>query len=205
MKSAAQQLSHPFSHSFTRTQFGLHRPNLRRFGGLLGLLAMAGLLPVLIALVANISGLAGNPATGFPLSKFDVIDFAENPNVGVQEARALIASGALVLDARSAQARASDPLPNAQPIDSLDLGLGDDVLNAALRALGVSAAQAIVVVGDPTDSSAEEDHIVAALRALGHPRAVLAVGGLPALRAAGFLTIYPPMGAGDFTVARQDS
>lgn len=189
MKSAVQQLSVP--------QFSLHR-----LGGLLGLLAMAALLPVLIALVANISGLAGNPATGFPLSKFDVIDFAERPSVGVQEARALIASGALVLDARAAQARATDPLQNAQPVDTLDPALDDEALTLVLRGLGVSAAQPVVVVGDPADSSAEEENIVAALRALGHPRAVLVDGGLPALRAAGFLTIYPPLGAGDFTVSR---
>lgn len=176
--------------------------NLQRIGGLLGLLALAGLLPVMVALLANISGLAGNPTTGFPLSKFDVIDFAENPTVGVQEARAIIASGALVLDARSPQARATDPLPNAQPIDDLDLALDDAALASALQALGVSAAQPVVVVGDPSDSTGAEDSIVAALRTLGHPRAVLVDGGLPALRAAGFLTLYPPLGVGDFTVSR---
>lgn len=176
--------------------------SLHRIGGLLGLLALAGLLPVMVALLANISGLAGNPAGSFPLSKFDVIDFAENPTVGVQEARAIIASGALVLDARSHQARATDPLPNAQPIDDLDLALDDAALTSALQALGVSAAQPVVVVGDPSDSTGAEDSVVAALRTLGHPRAVLVDGGLPALRAAGFLTLYPPLGHGDFTVSR---
>lgn len=194
MKSAISHVS--------LASFSLHKLDMHKLGGLLGLLALAGVLPFLIALVANISGLAGNPVGGFPLSKYDVIDFAEAPSVGVQEARALIASGALVLDARSAQARATDKLTNAQPIASLDPAQDDAALTGALRALGVSAAQPVVVVGDPADSNAEEDRIVATLRALGHPRAVLVEGGLPALRAAGFLTIYPPLGAGDFTITR---
>lgn len=193
MKRAAQ----PVSQAISLSHFNLHR-----IGGLLGLLALAGLLPVTVALLANVSGLAGNPAGGFPLSKFDVIDFTQAQNVGVQEARAIVASGALVLDARSPQARATDPLPNAQPIDGLDLTLDDAALTSTLQALGVSAAQPVVVVGDPSDSTDAEDSIVVALRTLGHPRAVLAEGGLPALREAGFLTIYPPLGHGDFAVSR---
>lgn len=193
MKSVAQPASRPFA---------LPVLTLHRLGGVLGLLALVGLLPILVAILANISGLAGNPAPGFAPSKFDVIDFAENRSVGAQEARALIASGALVLDARPPSRRLATPVANVQPIDGIDLTRDDATLTAGLRAYGISAAQPVVVVGDPADSRSRDSLIVEALRSLGHPRVVLVDGGLPALRQAGFVAIYPPAGSGDFTVTR---
>ncbi|MBL8709888.1 MAG: hypothetical protein JNL25_11890 [Rhodospirillaceae bacterium] len=186
MKSVAAQITLP--------QFSRHR-----IGGFAGLVALVAILPVLIGLLANISGLAAGPA-----NPFDVIDFAESRRVGGQEARALIAAGALVLDARAPERRLADPLANVQPIDGIDLSSSDLMLTAGLRAYGVSAAQPVVVVGDPADGDSRDGTIVEALRSLGHPRVVLVEGGLPALRDAGFVSIYPPSGGGDFTVARQN-
>lgn len=173
-----------------------------------GGLAMLGLVPAIVGLLGDVAGLTGNPAsarpTGFPNARFDVIDFAESPVIGVQEARALIAAGALVLDARADFVRDSDPLPNAQPVTGIDPALDDRELTDRLRSLGVSRAQAVVVVDDVLDDAGGSgaDEIVATLRDLGHARAVAAEGGLPALRAAGFFAVYPPAGPGDFTVRR---
>jgi hypothetical protein len=193
MKSVAQQSGQFFS---------LPMLKLHRLGGVLGLLALVGLLPILVAILANMSGLAGNPAPGFAPSKFDVIDFSESRSVGVQEARALIASGALVLDARPPSHRLAAPVANVQPIDGIDLARDDATLTAGLRAYGISAGQPVVVVGDPADSNKSDETIVEALRSLGHVRVVRVEGGLPALRQAGFVAIYPPAGSGDFTVTR---
>jgi 3-mercaptopyruvate sulfurtransferase SseA len=183
--------------------------NLHALGGVLGLAALIAVLPVSIGLVASLSGLAAGPT-----SSVDVIDFSARRFVAVQEARALIASGALVLDARDAELRQAQPLDHAQPIAWSDLAvasgphgdrLSDDdaTLTASLQALGVSNAQPIVVIGDPIRGHGEDARIVLALRALGHARSVLVDGGLPALLSAGLPTIYPPFGNGDFSVSRQ--
>jgi hypothetical protein len=191
MKSVADQPSLPPYH--------LLKLNLRKLSGLAAIVAAVA---VLVALLAHLSGLAGHAVAGAAPSKFDVIDFAGNSTIGVQEARALIASGALVLDARAPARRLAEPIANVLPIDGIDLASDDATLTAGLRAYGVSAAQPVVVVGDPADAASNDAAIVAALRSLGHPRVVRVEGGLPALLAAGFVAIYPPAGGGDFTVAR---
>lgn len=173
------------------SQRSSHLLNLHTLGGILSLAILIAILPVSIGLVASMSGLAAGPT-----SSVDVIDFAARRLVSVQEARALIASGALVLDARDPQTRLADALPNAQGIDGIDLTLDDATLTTKLRALGLSTAQPVVVLGDPTEQ------VVTTLRSLGQMRAVSVEGGLPALRQAGFLAIYPPAGCGDFIVSR---
>lgn len=193
MKSVADQFSLP--------PFQFLKLNLRK---LPGLAAVVAAMAILIALLAHLAGLAGHAAAGIAPTKFDVIDFAENPVIGVQEARALIASGALVLDARAPARRLAEPIANVLPIDGIDLSSDDATLTAGLRAYGVSAMQPVVVVGDPADAASNDAAIADALRSLGHPRVVRVEGGLPALLAAGFVAIYPPAGGGDFTVARQD-
>lgn len=174
-----------------------HLFNLNALGGILGLAALIAILPVSIGLVASLSGLAAGPTTSV-----DVIDFAARRVVSPQEARALIASGALVLDARDPQTRLADALPQAQAIDGIDLAEDDATLTAKLRALGLSAAQPVVVLGDPAEANALDAQVVGALRSLGQMRAVAVEGGLPALREAGFLAIYPPLGSGDFIASR---
>lgn len=162
---------------------------------LFGIAALLALIPLSIGLFASLSGLAGRND-----GKFDVIDFAEHRIVSVQEARALIASGALVIDARDVALRDAQPLANAQPLALRDLTGDADAVTAKLQTLGLSAAQPVVVVGDPLSGRGDEGSVVLTLRGLGHPRAVLVDGGMPALRAAGLPTIYPPFGKGDFEV-----
>lgn len=171
--------------------------------GLFGLAAMLAIVPVLIGFIASLSD--------GPADKFDVIDFSAKRIVSVQEARALIASGALVIDARDAALRQAQPLANAQPLAWRDLASSegdqlsedDAALTGKLQALGLSATDPVVVIGDPLSDNTDEGRLVLALRSLGHPRTVLVDGGVPALRAAGLPTIYPPFGAGDFRVKRQ--
>lgn len=131
------------------------------------------------------------------------------------EARALIADGALLLDARPADARDAGPLAGAEPVewtaftnpDLPDKGklLDDDAaLTERLRDLGVSPDRPVVVVADPKASWGEDGRIVWTLRTLGHDRAFLVDGGVAALLAEGPVTAAPA-GAGTFTVARTDA
>lgn len=165
---------------------------------LFGIAALLALIPISIGLFASLSGIATGPS-----EKFDVIDFAENRIISVQEARALIASGAQVIDARDLALRDAQPLANAQALDLADLAGDAATVTAKLQAIGLSAKQPVIVVGDPLSGHSDEGRIVLALRGLGHPRAVLVDGGMPALRAAGLPTIYPPFGAGDFQAQPQ--
>jgi thiosulfate/3-mercaptopyruvate sulfurtransferase len=161
--------------------------------------------PVAVGGLATLTGLAATPAIAV-----DVIRFDQKWLVSVDEARALIASGALVLDARHADLKTAAPLANAQPIlfqDLVDqhgrLLTDDSALNDRLQRLGVDAGQPIVVVADPLQGLGEDAQIVWALRSLGHARVVMVDGGLPALLAAGLPTIQPPFGRGNFRLERQ--
>lgn len=163
-------------------------------------------VPVSVGAIATLTGLATTPAVAV-----DVIRFDQRWLVSVDEARALIASGALVLDARHDALKAGAPLVNAEPILFQDLAdetghlLGDDILlNDRLQTLGVEAGQPIVVVGDPFQGLGEDAQIVWALRSLGHARVVMVDGGLPALLAAGLPTIQRPFGRGNFRIDRHD-
>ena len=130
------------------------------------------------------------------------------------EAQALIAGGALVLDARSQQLRWWAPVAGAVPVqwhafteaEAPRQGrlLADEaLLSRQLRELGVRAGVPVVVLGDPVRGWAEDGRVVWMLRALGHRHAVVVDGGLPALLAAGLPEIAPPSLPGDFTVARR--
>jgi thiosulfate/3-mercaptopyruvate sulfurtransferase len=135
--------------------------------------------------------------------------------VSPAEAGALIAGGALVLDARADRLRRSDPVPGAVSVQwhqftepeapLIGRPLADDgELSRRLQAVGVRGADPVVVLGDPVRGWGEDGRVVWMLRALGHERAVMVDGGLPALAAAGLLAIAPPRLPGNFTVARQD-
>lgn len=163
-------------------------------------------VPVSVGVLATLTGLAAAPAVAI-----DVIRFDRNWVVSVDEARALIASGALTLDAREPGLRATAPLAHAQPILWQDLAdrtgrllVDDKQLTMRLRELGVEAGQPIVVLADPRRNLGEDARIVWALRSLGHPRIVMVDGGLPALLAAGLPTIQPPAGPGQFVIERRD-
>lgn len=163
-------------------------------------------LPVSVGAVATLTGLAAAPAVAV-----DVIDFDQKWLVSADEARALIANGALVLDARNAGLRAAAPVKNAQPIRWQDLSntrgqlsTDDAALSLRLQALGVDAGLPVIVLADPLRDLGEDAQVVWALRSLGHGRIVMVDGGLPALLAAGLPSIQPPFHPGSFIVDRRD-
>ncbi|MBK8159884.1 MAG: hypothetical protein IPK59_14335 [Rhodospirillaceae bacterium] len=162
--------------------------------------------PIAVGTLATLTGLAATPAVAI-----DVIGFQQKWLVSVDEARALMASGALVLDARNADLRTASPVRNAQPIRWRDLSSADGslstdyaALSLRLQSLGLSADQPVVVLADPFQALGEDARVVWALRTLGHGQTVMVDGGLPALLASGLPTIQPPLGAGNFVVERHD-
>lgn len=130
-------------------------------------------------------------------------------------ARDLIQAGAVVLDARDAKLKSAEPLPGAAALVWQDLSepslptkgrlIADDAaLTAKLQALGVSKDKPVVAVADPVKGWGEDGRIVWTLRTLGHTKAVLVDGGLPALLKDGPLAVQAPAGKGDFVVQRTD-
>lgn len=129
-------------------------------------------------------------------------------------ARELIAAGAVVVDARGKDLKTKQgALANASAVVWEDLSepklptkgrlLGDDAaLTAKLQALGIAKDKPVVVVADPVNGWGEDGRIAWTLRTLGHPKAVIVDGGLPALTAGGALQIAAPKIPGDFVVAR---
>jgi thiosulfate/3-mercaptopyruvate sulfurtransferase len=172
------------------------------------IMAFLAATPIAVGAVATLTGLASTPAVAV-----DVIGFDRKWLLSVDEARALIASGALVIDARNAELRTQSPIRNALALHAQDLAgdlagdrAGSDAdLTAKLRDLGLDAANPIVVLGDPAHGLGEDAELVLALRSLGHPRVAMIDGGLPALLAAGLPTVQAPFGRGNFTVVRNDS
>jgi thiosulfate/3-mercaptopyruvate sulfurtransferase len=127
-------------------------------------------------------------------------------------ARALLAEGAVLFDARGRRQRWSRPLAGAvvvgwpmftepeRPYRGRLLA-DDALLTERLRALGVSAGRAVVVVTDSRASWGEDGRIVWTLRTLGHDRSYMVDGGVDALLAEGPVDVAP-VAPGDFTVAR---
>ena len=182
--------------------------NFRRFFQSKSLIMAAFIAgtPIAVGTIATLTGLAATPAVAI-----DVIGFQQKWLVSVDEARALMASGALVLDARNADLRGASPVTHAQPIRWRDLTAADGslstdyaALSLRLQSLGLSAGQPVVVLADPFQGLGEDARVVWALRTLGHGQTVMVDGGLPALRAAGLPTIQQPVGHGDFVVERHD-
>ncbi|WP_374654248.1 sulfurtransferase [Dongia sp.] len=166
-------------------------------------LIIAGFLaitPIAVGAVTTLTGLAGMPAAAI-----DVIGFERKWLLSVDEARALIASGALVVDARNAELRARSPIRNAAPLQANELAGTDADIAARLQSLGLSNDEPAVILGDPAHGLGEDAALVLALRSLGHGRVAMVDGGLPALLAAGLPTVQAPFGAGTFAVARNDS
>lgn len=132
--------------------------------------------------------------------------------IPASRARALLADGALLFDARARRQRRSRPLPGAVAVGwpmftephrphRGKLLSDDSVLTERLRTLGVSDAKAVVVVTDSRDSWGEDGRIVWTLRSLGHDRSFMVDGGVAALLAGGPVAVAPVV-PGDFTVAR---
>jgi thiosulfate/3-mercaptopyruvate sulfurtransferase len=136
--------------------------------------------------------------------------------IEADEARALLASGALLLDTRGQDLKDAQPLAGAVPVIWQDFTnpdlpnkgqlLADDaVLTEKLRALGVSADVPVIAVADSVKGWGEDGRIVWTLRTLGHEQAFLVNGGVAALLAGGDLAVTPVATPGDFTVARTDA
>ena len=114
--------------------------------------------------------------------------------VDVAEARALVAEGATVLDARGSAAKAPF-LPGARLVEWTDLREGrlrsgrlasPDRVRAALAARGVRADRPVLVYGAADRGWGEEGRLWWTLRYLGHPRVRILDGGVQAwLRAEG--------------------
>jgi len=112
--------------------------------------------------------------------------------VSPEDARALIADGALVLDTRSAKLQKKHPLPGA--VDTqwmvfskeakppfMGLLADDAALSAKFQELGVSADMPVIAVGDTLGGWGEDGRIVWTLRSRGHTAAVMVDGGYGAL------------------------
>ena len=128
-------------------------------------------------------------------------------------ARALIASSATVIHAKSAGAKATRTMQNAAPVSWQRFSdevaptkgrlLDDDiVLTKRLRALGVSKDVPVVVVDDPKLGGGEAGRLTWTFRTLGHPFTYLVDGGIDAMAETQTSPISPPPICGDFTVAR---
>ncbi|MFU8825076.1 sulfurtransferase [Yoonia sp.] len=135
--------------------------------------------------------------------------------ISAEEARTLIADGALVFDTRNADLAQARPINGAAAVIWQDFTkteaplrgqlLDDDaVLSNRLRALGVSQDRPVIAVADSRQGWGEDGRVVWTLRTLGHTQSYLVDGGIDALLEDGDLTLAP-IGTGDFTVARTDA
>lgn len=141
------------------------------------------------------------------------INYAQDWIVAPKAAYELIKQGALVLDARGADLKKSQgKLADAVAIVWEDLSepnlpnkgrlIGDQAkLNQKLQSFGITKSRAIVVIADPVKGWGEDGRIAWTLRTLGHDKAVIVNGGLPALQKEGPLAIKPAVVPGDFVAA----
>ncbi|MFN3199325.1 MAG: sulfurtransferase [Bradymonadia bacterium] len=131
--------------------------------------------------------------------------------VDTTEARALIDSGALVLDARSQSDWSAGHLPSAgnAPWQTFVEGeqngnLSDTgYVQQAMRTLGVSNNVPVLVYGAWTEGWGEEGRLYWTLDYMGHERVHILEGGLPAWQRAGGKTNTdaPSPAPGNFTAA----
>ncbi len=135
--------------------------------------------------------------------------------IGADQARALLADGAVLFDTRSDDQRSALPVEGAVPVawpaftepDLPDKGklLSDDtVLTGKLQALGVLAGKPVVVIADSQNGWGEDGRIVWTLRSLGKADSFMVDGGVAALLADGPVTVAAAT-PGDFIVARTDA
>ena len=162
--------------------------------------AFLAVTPIAVGAIAALTGVAAGPAAAV-----DVIGFDRKWLLSVDEARAVIANGALVLDARNAALRGQSPIRNAAVLTAADLTGSDAGVTERLRHLGLNSDEPAIVLGDPAHGLGEDAALVLALRSLGHQRVAMVDGGLPALLAAGLPTVQAPFGPGNFEIAHNDS
>ena len=110
--------------------------------------------------------------------------------IGPAEARRALARGALLLDVRGAAAFRRGHVPGSQRVSWRQLSrrghlASKAALKRALSALGVRRNQAVLVAGDPAKGWGDDGRVVWTLRSVGHDKAALVDGGVPALRGTG--------------------
>ena len=159
-------------------------------------------------LFASTNAIAGSAA--------DSIDFEKKWLVSAEQARALIAEGAIVVDTRVPALRDDDPLPNAAVLMWEHLSAGDtppamgflhpddQVLTDKLQSVGITSEKVVLAIGDPVNGWGEEGRIAWMLRVLGHPRAAIVDGGYAALAKGGLPDIQAPATPGTFRAERND-
>ncbi len=141
------------------------------------------------------------------------VNFQRDWVVSPQAAYDLIKQGALVIDARDADAKKKSPLAGAVALSWQDLAepnlptkgltLPIDIGTQKLQALGVSSDRPIVVVADSVNGWGEDGRLTWQLRNWGHQQVVLADGGVAALEKVGPLNIKPPMLPGNFVASEK--
>ena len=158
---------------------------------------------------------AGSPAKAS--SAADPVDFRTKWFVSAEQARTLIAKGAVVIDTRAEDLRDDDPLPNAvvlmwpelsasdSPPEMGLLNPDDQALTDKLQSIGVSGDKVVLTVGDPLNGWGEEGRIAWTMRVLGHPRAAVVDGGYKALVEGGMPEIQVPTTPGNFVAARNNN
>ncbi|WP_031326608.1 sulfurtransferase [Rhodobacter capsulatus] len=135
--------------------------------------------------------------------------------IEADQARKLLAEGALLIDARGQDLKEDAPLQGAaaviwQDFTNPDLPvkgrlLADDAaLTAKLQGIGLSKGVPAVVVADSVNGWGEDGRIVWTLRTLGHSETFLVNGGIAALLAEGTPDLKSAKVPGDFTVARDE-
>ena len=150
-------------------------------------------------------------------SAADAIDFDQKWLVSAEQARALIADGAIVIDTRAEDLRDDDPLPNAVVLMWPELSAGakppamgllnpdDQALTDKLQSIGITGDKVVLTVGDPVKGWGEEGRIAWTMRVLGHPRAAIVDGGYDVLAEGGVPEIQAPATPGNFTANRNDN
>jgi thiosulfate/3-mercaptopyruvate sulfurtransferase len=118
--------------------------------------------------------------------------------VDANQAKELLDGGAIVLDARGKLAYRAEHIEGAQPASWQEFSkssksargnlLSAKVIQAKLRAKGVSNDTPVLVVGDPKKGWGEDGRIVWMLRTMGHAKASVVDGGHAALVKAGAKT-----------------
>ena len=146
----------------------------------------------------------------------DSIDFEAKWLVSAEQARELIADGAIVVDTRVKALRDDAPLPNAAVLMWEELSAGpappamgflhpdDKALTDKMQSVGISSDKVVLAIGDPVNGWGEEGRIAWTLRVLGHPRAAIVDGGYAALTNGGVPEIQAPATPGTFVAERND-
>jgi thiosulfate/3-mercaptopyruvate sulfurtransferase len=153
------------------------------------------------------------PLAAVPAAAITAEDLSHRWVITADQARQLIAEGAIVFDNRDEALKAKNPLPNAVALTWPQLTypdipakgklLDDDqALTKILDSVGVAKDKVVINIADPINGWGEDGRLTWALRTLGDNKAVFVDGGYEALVKDGVPAIATPKIPGDFVVAR---